>query len=444
MLRSIRALKRRYLRNQDFRRYALYAVGEIVLIVVGILLALQIDNWNSGKLQRESLNKYLNTISGNIANDLDRLKELRAERIEAYELGVRWFYFATRAPSYTVSEVILASDVINEASTLRHFNASTSGYEALKSSGILDELQGTDVETLLYDYYDTVARIANLEQDHNETTRLLSIQLLSRWPENVEPWELSSATTLTAERFESLQPAYRSVLTDPSTQELIFGVFSVGPLLLQYHRLDRLGRAFRHLVEVDSMELDAAAAEILDEIFEPRSGIGQASIIEGGQVNWHSYRVVSSDANDPRLSYEASGQGLPSPYDPDSFRRVGDGLHVDFHGGAAWAGIWFVAGTDDFDRQSPDYSMYDKLLLEMKGDAGGETIIVNMEDRDDPADGTSTRYAIELSDQWQTYEIDLDEFETADLRILSVPLGFVFLDEPVSFSVRTAQFVDTG
>ena len=33
------------------------------------------------------------------------------------------------------------------------------------------------------------------------------------------------------------------------------------------------------------------------------------------------------------------------------------------------------------------------------------------------------------------------EFETADLSILSIPLGFVLLDGPVAFSVRTAKFV---
>lgn len=91
----------------------------------------------------------------------------------------------------------------------------------------------------------------------------------------------------------------------------------------------------------------------------------------------------------------------------------------------------------------PDYSGYDTLLLEMKGDTGGETVIVNMEDRDDPAVGTSTRIDLELADQWQTFEIDLDRFETPDLTILATPFGFVFFEESVTFSARTARFVIT-
>lgn len=441
MLLMLRKIKQSYFNNTELRKYLLYAFGEMALVVIGILIALQIDNWNTEKLQRESLRSYLHTIAVNIGSDLASISELRSDRIRLYELGVRWLYFPSRKQTYSVQEVTLGSQVVNNASMLRHFNASSSGYEALKSSGVLDEMQGTDIEKLLYEYYDTVARIAVTEQDHNELIKLLSLQVLARWPNGVAPWELSSASVLTADRFAELQPLYRLVLLDQTTQELMARVLFVGPLLLEYDKLDRLGRAFRHLVENGSIELDLVAASILDGIFNPRNNVGQPNVIVDGQVNWHSYRLISSDANDPRVSYQVSAVGLPSPYDTDSFQRTGDSVHIDYHGGAAWAGIWFTAGTSEFDRQSPDYSMYSKLVLELKGDADGEKIVVNVEDSEDAGDGTSTRYELQLSDRWQTYEIDLTEFKTADLSILSVPVGFVFFEEPVSFSVRTAKFI---
>ncbi len=443
MLLVLRKLKQSYFDNAEFRKYLLYALGEMALLIVGILIALRIDNWNTENLQRESLRSYLQTISGNIGSDLELLNDLRSQRQRAYELGVRWLNFPPRGRSYTVAEVMLGSRVVNEASMLRHFNASSSGYDALKSSGILEQMQGTDVEKLLYDYYDTVTRIAHSEQDFNEFTRLLSLQVLARWPDGVDPWELSSAFVLTVDRFESLQPSYRAVLLDQTTQELIGRLLAAGPLLLEYDTLDRLGRAFQRLVEIDSMELDPIAVGILDGIVDHRSGVGHDTVVADGQPSWHSHRLIASDANDPRVSYEASADGLPNPYSPESFQQIGDSLHIDYGGGVPWAGIWFTAGTGDFDRRSPDYSMYSKLVLELKGDAGGEKIVVNMEDRDDPADGSSTRYELELTDQWQTYEIDLAEFETADLTILWVPVGFVFFEDPVSFSVRTIKFVRT-
>ena len=34
------------------RKYTLYAIGEIALVVIGILIALQINNWNLKRLQK--------------------------------------------------------------------------------------------------------------------------------------------------------------------------------------------------------------------------------------------------------------------------------------------------------------------------------------------------------------------------------------------------------
>ena len=441
MLLLLRRLKQGYLSNAEFRKYLLYSLGEMALVVIGILIALQIDNWNTDKQQREALQGYFHTIARNIDSDLTSINALRSERIRAYELSLRWSSFEPNYRSYSVLEVMLASQVFGEAATLRHFNASSSGYEALKSSGILDEMQGTDIEKLLFDYYDTVAQIARSEQDHNELSRALSLQVHGRWPDDVEPWELASASVLTADRFETSQPTYRRILRDNIMRQLLSRPLSVGPLLGNYEKLDRLGRAFQRLVDTDRVALDDIAISILDGIHDPRSGIGQPNVVVDGQTYWHSYNLITSNANDPRVSYEASAAGLEGPFDPDSFQQVGDSLHFNYHGGAAWAGLWFGAGTGGVNGSTADYSMYSKLLLEIKGDAGGEQIIINMEDRDDPADGTSTRYALQLSDHWQTYEIDLSEFKTADLSILSIPFGFVFFEEPVSFSVRTAKFI---
>jgi hypothetical protein len=434
-------MKQSYFNNTEFRKYLLYALGEMALVIVGILIALQIDNWNTNKLEQEALRNYLHTISRNISSDLDSIDELRSERIEARELSVRWLNFDGRGNSYTVPQLSFAAQVLSSASRLLYFNTSNSGYEALKSSGVLDQMQGADIEQLLYDYYDTAARIARQERDHNELTRLLALQVRADWPDELARWELETPHVLTDDRIESLQPVFRQLLRDSTTADLMGRSQAVGLLLLEYDKLDRLGTAFQRLVEIDTVTLDESAIDILDGIYDPGSGIGQPNMITDGQIAWHSYDLINSDANDPRVSYEASAAGLQSAFNFNSLQRDGDNLHIDYHGGAAWAGIWLAAGTDSSDQRSPDFSKYDTLVLELKGDAGGEKILVNLEDRDDPADGSSTRYELQLTDQWQTYEIDLAEFETADLSILSVPLGFVFLDRPVAFSVRSAKFI---
>jgi len=64
-------------------KYARYAIGEIVLVVIGILIALQINNWNEGQKNKE-LEKYmLENLVENLEQNCDRLKS-RIQSISFY------------------------------------------------------------------------------------------------------------------------------------------------------------------------------------------------------------------------------------------------------------------------------------------------------------------------------------------------------------------------
>ncbi|MBC2839839.1 DUF6090 family protein [Robiginitalea sp. SC105] len=54
MLRFFRQLRQQLLTENRFSKYLLYALGEILLVVIGILLALQIDNWNEEQKDRRT------------------------------------------------------------------------------------------------------------------------------------------------------------------------------------------------------------------------------------------------------------------------------------------------------------------------------------------------------------------------------------------------------
>ena len=63
MLALIKEMKHQFIANKKFSNYLMYAIGEIFLIVMGILIALQIDNWNNEKADRQNeLKTYQNTL----------------------------------------------------------------------------------------------------------------------------------------------------------------------------------------------------------------------------------------------------------------------------------------------------------------------------------------------------------------------------------------------
>ncbi len=49
MIKFFRKIRQRLLTENKFSRYLIYAIGEIILVVFGILIALSVNNWNENK-----------------------------------------------------------------------------------------------------------------------------------------------------------------------------------------------------------------------------------------------------------------------------------------------------------------------------------------------------------------------------------------------------------
>ena len=54
-------------------KYARYAIGEIVLVVVGILIALQVNNWNEDRIEQNKVKALLNGIHDDLKKDKERI-----------------------------------------------------------------------------------------------------------------------------------------------------------------------------------------------------------------------------------------------------------------------------------------------------------------------------------------------------------------------------------
>lgn len=437
-------MKKGFFDRQEFRKYSIYAAGELVLIVIGILIALQIDNWNSEKNQEASLRNYLDSIARNIRDDLSEVRVIRENRRTANELAVWQLMFIAENPSFAVDEVAFSSYALAEAQRILFFDANTTGYDALKSSGSLEQLQGRDVEQLLYDYYDTVARIRHTEESHNEYIRELTLQLMADWPADLAQFEFTDPIVLAEDRFVAVQPAFRELLGNPRTIAMLGLAASVGQLLLDYDKLDRLGSAFIHMNETGTMVFDEMATALLDDIYDANAGLGFAEIVADGRISLHTYAFGVAASADRRLagrSPDNTAGAAEYPFRIDTIQQSGDSLRINYKGGADWAAIFFPVRGASGARPSLDFSGFDQLQLELKGNAAGETVSVHMKDSLDPDDGSQSNIEIALTDQWHTYNIDLDRFENADLSQLHVVAGFLLGQEPRSFSVRNVRFV---
>lgn len=76
-MKFFRSIRQRLLNNDRVGKYALYALGEIVLVVIGILIALSINNWNVESGERKTAEQYKIRLANELKTDLENFSKAR-------------------------------------------------------------------------------------------------------------------------------------------------------------------------------------------------------------------------------------------------------------------------------------------------------------------------------------------------------------------------------
>ena len=74
MLLLFKRLRSKLLRESKIGAYLAYALGEIVLVVIGILIALSVNNWNSGRRSNTLQKEYIRSLINDVNSDLKDLE----------------------------------------------------------------------------------------------------------------------------------------------------------------------------------------------------------------------------------------------------------------------------------------------------------------------------------------------------------------------------------
>jgi hypothetical protein len=73
MIKFFRKIRQKLLTENKFSKYLLYAIGEIILVVIGILIALSINNWNENRKLKGAETKLLQNFKTSIEADTVRI-----------------------------------------------------------------------------------------------------------------------------------------------------------------------------------------------------------------------------------------------------------------------------------------------------------------------------------------------------------------------------------
>lgn len=151
MIQIYRKIRQQLLTDNKFQKYLLYAIGEIFLVVVGILLALQFNNWSVENANKTKEEWYLINMVEDIEYQRDILKYMK----EHYENCVKTSESILR--SYKKTKNFQNIDSLNEKLNLLmevdNFPNINNTYRELVSSGQQALIKNKELSVSIIDYY---------------------------------------------------------------------------------------------------------------------------------------------------------------------------------------------------------------------------------------------------------------------------------------------------
>lgn len=163
MIKFFRKVRQQFIESGQLRKYLLYAIGELLLVVAGILIALSINNWNNNIIKRhDEVHIYENIKNQFLADKNEILRTSHYNQIYLAE--------------YTLAFQILKSKDFTQIDTLiriaphlfRYSDISRSGhvYQALVNSGELKLLNNPEIIDRIQELEETYIYMNRMEENH--------------------------------------------------------------------------------------------------------------------------------------------------------------------------------------------------------------------------------------------------------------------------------------
>ena len=152
MIKFFRRIRQQLLSENKFSKYLIYAIGEIILVMIGILLALQVNNWNDLRKGKSETNKILIELSNEIKKDRETALSFTAinqGRI-VNSLHLSDFLFQKNI----VFDTLKLKKAFIETNRVEYFIPKKAAYQTLVNSGLMNNINDITLKNALIDYYE--------------------------------------------------------------------------------------------------------------------------------------------------------------------------------------------------------------------------------------------------------------------------------------------------
>ena len=148
MIKFFRKIRYDLMEKNKTGKYFKYAIGEIVLVVIGILIALSINNWNENQKSKKDERYILTEVLKNLEEDDGFVDDIILQRQKTKNAIIPLRKFVNSETIYNDS---LQFHMVN-LFTFERYYPINNAYEVLKSKGL--QLSDNSLTTKISRYYD--------------------------------------------------------------------------------------------------------------------------------------------------------------------------------------------------------------------------------------------------------------------------------------------------
>jgi len=193
MIKFFRKIRYDLMEKNKTGKYLKYAIGEIILVVIGILIALQINNWNEHRKIKNAEIQILHNLKTELNFNLEELKVINKQHKSEFEDGMYLLHlFGTDVSNVTKSKL---DSLTSNAFSGFSFEARDGYIKSLIASNKIDYLQNAELKSYISSFE---SMIIDANQEDGYVRRLLNERF---WPST--DGKLSALNTISSsERYK--------------------------------------------------------------------------------------------------------------------------------------------------------------------------------------------------------------------------------------------------
>jgi len=173
MIKFFRKIRRKLAYDNNMGKYLRYATGEILLVIIGILLALQINNSYEERIEKRTFQNNLQFVIEDLDQDKTDLLRLKNERQRVYNKANDILQAAKERTIISSREIYENSEIM----LWKSFEINANGLERIQSSNLYESLKFEPLRKKIREYYIVYRQIKDLEKKLNESVEEMEVEM---------------------------------------------------------------------------------------------------------------------------------------------------------------------------------------------------------------------------------------------------------------------------